>query len=169
MTYKQDHELMALVVEDQSTAFLQQKPPWAIRIYKKAGSDGLFTGEESAIFIRFHHATCDGTSFRTAVLPLFLDMRPMPSCNKIFLSEWKRSKAGLTQAAEAVQSCEPKRSSVNETASALEDELHFNGAHLDRRDQRLTPRSSLETIKAMMHVAAGYVSWIFLAPYTALL
>jgi hypothetical protein len=169
MTYKADDELQALLTEEQSIALPPQKPPWVIRIYKKSGSDGLITGEESAIFFRGHHAIADGASYYTAVLPLLFDMKPLPNCNKEFLSMWKRSEAGLTQAARALELCTAGHSSMKETESELGVELPLRGAHVDTLDRKVTLRCLLEATKTIMRATAGYVSWIFLAPYAILM
>jgi hypothetical protein len=169
MTYKTHEELTGHIERENNAPLIPGQPPWVIRVYKKAQDNEAITGEECAVFVRVHHALCDGHSLYITLLPVFFDMKPVPNCSDAqFLASWKRSTSGLGQVARALELYRLKEGCMNQEESTMDVVPQLDQDIVTTRSWSPALRCSMAAFKALVELAATNVLAFVLIPYAIL-
>jgi hypothetical protein len=169
LSYKTVEELTGHIERENNAPLRPERPPWVIKVYKKAQDNGAITGEECAVFVRIHHALCDGHSLYKTLLPVFLDMKPVPNCSDAqFLALWKTRRSGMVQVDRALELYRLIEGCMNQEEPAMDVVPQLDEDVKTRRSWSSALRCSMATVKALVKLAATSVLAFVLIPYAVL-
>ena len=165
LSYKSEEELQGHLIKEQNKLLHPEHPPWMITVYRKVSMDGI-KDNESAVFVRGHHAMCDATSLYSTIMPLLFDMELLPKCDPQFRRMWTRSEAGLTKVAREIDGI-----GCQSEPSALDLQAFRGGDDRSRESRKDNLRFTdiRQSLDIMLKMAVGYITWIFVAPYAFLM